>query len=370
MGISNPFNVDATNCTDSDLALLSARGGALIKSFCGLDEPAKDWDERALCVLKARKGFGKSHLLLLRSLNHRASDAANRTLFYPQGGRVSRPIDALGALHVVIPRWLQGREAVGAWTGIWQLAILGLLVWITRSEPKSLAGYSAWFGSLAQREGEHPPVMLTLFLAQVVQELDSEDFATGMSKLNQGLFDAEKYWGSAVRLSIEARNRSRIALYLDSPDELVGLDQPGVWRNIQQSLLLAIWIFSKKSEWSKMLNIYASVRSEAFGSGHDHPDVQMAMGFVIKLFYNRDELEAMLDDRIRQADPAMLALPLTESVKPVESLCGFSKVQHDERSMPEGGIYCEGIFDSILRHTRLVPREVIGISSSTLPARN
>lgn len=161
-----------------------------------------------------------------------------------------------------------------------------------------------------------------------------------------------------------SRDKARIAMYLDAPDELVELDPPSLWRSVQQGLLLAIWKFSKSTAWSHVLNIYATVRSEAFGAEQDHPDIALAMGLVMPLLYNRDDLEAMLDDRVRQADAARLALPLIDGRKPVHALCGFNEVTHDDRGAFGGGRYTEGAFDAILRHTRFVPREVIGIGGA------
>ena len=47
--------------------------------------------------------------------------------------------------------------------------------------------------------------------------------------------------------------------------------------------MLAIWKFSKSSIWSRVLNIYATVRSEAVGAGQDHADMALAMGLVMPL---------------------------------------------------------------------------------------
>lgn len=125
VGIENPFNVDAALASEQELAQLPPHGGAEIRAFCGTGDLAKAWEERGVCVLKARKGFGKSHLLAVRSVNHRNSTAAARTIFYPQGGRQRILFDALSNLHVIVPRWLQGKESVAAWIYIWQLSILG-----------------------------------------------------------------------------------------------------------------------------------------------------------------------------------------------------------------------------------------------------
>lgn len=60
MAISNPFNVDAALSSEHELALFPPHGGAAIRAFCGIDEPAKDWEERGVCVLKARKGLARA----------------------------------------------------------------------------------------------------------------------------------------------------------------------------------------------------------------------------------------------------------------------------------------------------------------------
>ena len=63
---------------------------------------------------------------------HRSSVHAPRTLFHPGGGSGGRGLacDTLSRMQVEVPRWLQGRESVGAWCQIWELSILGLMVWI------------------------------------------------------------------------------------------------------------------------------------------------------------------------------------------------------------------------------------------------
>lgn len=376
MPISNPFNVDAGLASERELALLPPHGGSEIAAFCGTDQPSRDWDERELCVLKGRRGFGKSHLLAARSANHRASGAAPRTIFYPQGGRPRILFEVLSNLHAAVPRWLQGRESTAAWIYLWQLAILGLLVWVTRARSDALPAYAQWFGSLdaldqlhREQQGDgadagQPDAMLTWFIGRVLANLPRDDYNAGVAALQQALFHANADWAVAIKASIEASGKRRIAMYLDAPDELVELNPPNLWRNVQQGLLLAIWKFSKTSTWGRLLNIYATVRSEAFGSGHDHPDIGLAMGLVLSLRYTRDQLAAMLDDRIRAADPSRLAMQLGEASSPLEALCGFGRIVHDDRKTVTGERFIESVFDGIVRHTRLVPREVVAIGGA------
>lgn len=380
MAIANPFKLDATNATEDELAQLPPHGGRGISEFCGMSGASTNWDERGYCVLRARKGFGKSHLLKMRSLNHRSSAVANRTLFYPQVvGKPRAAVDTLSNLNMVVPRWLEGKDAVTPWMQIWQLSILGLLVWLTDARSSPLNGYSDWFGSLEELdkvhhdhqpdapEGNQPALTLSMFMGRVLKRLEglpTDDYMRGNNELKQALYHAGSDWAVAIAARLRQAKRQRIAMYLDAPDELVELNPPGLWRSVQQGMVLAIWKFSKSSNLNQLLNIYATVRSEAFGSEQDHPDLALALGLVMPLQYNSVALKAMLCDRIRQADPEKLSLNLRDGVDPVHALCGFGEVTHEDRDELGGGPYTEDIFESILRHTRHVPREVIAIAGA------
>ena len=377
MNLANPFWIDAAEAPPQFFTLMPPQGSRAVKAFCGIDVPDHDWHGRGLCALKARKGFGKSHLLQARSSLHRSSSYAKRTLFYPPPGPMYPPVDNLSVLSVVIPHWLQGRESVAAWVGVWQLSILGLLVWISGAQATSLRGYSDWFTSLGDlekvRTDNNPDapvtqrvnVILTTVMGCVLARLARcDDFVLGMNQLKQGLQHADADWSTAIVSRLQGVGKDKIAMYLDAPDELVDLSQPTLWRNVQQSLLLAIWKFAKHTTWNRLINIYASVRSEAFGSGHDHPDIALAMDLTLPLHYSIVDLELMLNDRIRQAAPERLSVKLDSVSRPIYALCGFERVVHEDRATPEGGRYTEDIFDSILRHSRLVPREVIGIAGA------
>jgi hypothetical protein len=80
------------------------------------------------------------------------------------------------------------------------------------------------------------------------------------------------------------------------------------------------------------------------------------MGLVMPWRCSRHDLEAMLSDRIRQADPSWLVRPLTDSPKPLHASCGFRDVAHEDRVALDGGRSSKDVFDAIVRHTRIVPR--------------
>jgi hypothetical protein len=376
MGNINPFNLDAATASEKEIARLSPHGGTAIEDFCGRSHNVGEWHERGICVLRARKGFGKSHLISIRSINHRDSKAANQTLFYPSGGYPRYLLDPLTDLEGVVPRWLEGKEAIDAWVSVWQLAITGLLVWISDVETLTLNGYAEWFGSLEELNAVHTDGdtgkpenglvhgQLTMFMGRIINKLKDDTYSESKDKLSAGLFAANSDWAAAITKHLDAISKIRVALYLDAPDEMVSMDRVNLWRNVQQGLLMAIWKFSKTNPWSRLLNIYASVRSEAFGSEEDHPNIKMAESLVMPLQYTRQDLESILNDRIALAEPRRLVMPIDVASSPLEALCGFSQVVHHDRTNLGGSNYCESIFDAILRHTREIPRELIAMASA------
>ena len=331
MGYSNPFNLDAATASEKEITQLPPHGGSDIADFCGTNQSNYDWHDRGVCVLRARKGFGKSHLITIRSINHRDSKSSSQTLFYPSGGHPRYLLDPLTGLQGVIPRWLDGKEAIDAWVSIWQLAIIGLLVWISEADTTKNSEYVNWFGSLEHTDSVQLSSesnitysglahgKLTMFLGRIIENLKDDTYIEGKDKLSTALFAANSEWATAVTKRLHFLNKNRIALYLDSPDERVSMDHVNTWRNIQQGLLVSIWKFSKTNPWSRLLNIYTSVRSEAFGSEDDHPNIKMAESLVMSLQYTRNDLEMIVNDRIALANPSNLMMPTKEASTPLEA---------------------------------------------------
>ena len=59
-----------------------------------------------------------------------------------------------------------------------------------------------------------------------------------------------------------------------------------------------------------------------------------------------------------------MARPLDRTATPLHALCGFDAIDHPDRSRSDGSPVREAVLDAICRHTRLVPREAIGIAGS------
>ena len=146
--LTTPFNIDAATSTAGDLLRLEPRGNPEFTAFTGRAIGDDQWHDPGARVLMGGRGCGKSHLLLARSAQHRQSVIATGTVFYPDGGRPRLLVEAMGVVSAEIPSWLLGRNAVDAWVSVWQLSIVGLLVWWMGADVRAVEAFGDWFGDL------------------------------------------------------------------------------------------------------------------------------------------------------------------------------------------------------------------------------
>jgi hypothetical protein len=381
----DPFLVDAGGLDEIQLREFPARGGPQLLGFAGDKFSPNDWDEDYKCVVRAPRGFGKSHLLLWRSLNHRNSDVAKRTVFYPnsrfvKGGKTLRELaESLTSVSGNVPHWLKGKTRAYEWSKLWQIAIIGLLVWRTEANRDELSGYNSTFGTLIEFtappeiddegaeevEVQHPGASARWFVARLLERLPADD-SEGADQIERWMFQAEK-WAQAIQARLANLKMQRIAVYLDNPDEMVRMSSDlNVWCNIQQGLLIAISKLRKGGQLKHVLRIFCSVRSEAFDNGNDDAALQQAYDHVVRISYTKDQLCEILQDRMAKLLFGKDAKLERTSADPLVSFCGFSTIVHNNRIDSKGEPYSETLFESIVRHTRWVPRELIEIGKAIL----
>jgi hypothetical protein len=376
-GMSGDFlKPDASHIADADLLQLNAYGGSEIQAF----SQAKD--DNGTCVVLGRRGFGKSHLLGLRSLMHRSREDARRTLFYPSKGRDRPPADRFTDLYAQVPRWLEARDASHDWMHVWQLAVYGLMAWLTECDLAGLKAYADWFpqlaelgekrarnrqrrrsGALNELDQHQGSVQLSWFIQSVLERLSGSSAEEGRQLLASALHQASSNWEVVILHALRGGNWAKLAIYLDGSDELVSIQRLALWRNVQQGLLIAIHKFRKHSAWQPVLRIYATMRSEAIDQSNDHADISLAQSLTLTLSYTADHIRDLIFDRIRRSPTEQLSIAIDEDagVNPLHALCGFNSVSHADRKAPNGHAYVETIADALLRHTRLVPREAVAL---------
>ena len=177
--------------------------------------------------------------------------------------------------------------------------------------------------------------------------------------------NASDDWAHKIAAEIKKRGTRKLACYLDNPDEMFerSSDNDQLWRNAQIGILLAIRRLAR-SGTVPALQIYATIRGEALASANN-PDVRKAKSLTITLDYDPATLKAIFVHRIRKTYEIEKedVSKFTDS-ELISKFCGQLAYTHPDRIDAFGDQVNEPIFDSILRHTRRVPRELISIGSA------
>jgi hypothetical protein len=151
----------------------------------------------------------------------------------------------------------------------------------------------------------------------------------------------------------------QIAVYLDNADEMTDVSDGPMWVNIQQGLALAIGKLRKgKVLRERNLTIFCSVRSEAILA---RSESQQISDLLLPLTYTESDLATMFKTCCRLTDEARLAFPDLREADPVRAFLGASIYEHSDRTDLSGERLREDALSAMIRHTRLVPRELIAI---------
>ena len=368
--MNDPWGEDATQWNAWDFAKLTAFGGPEMLDFCqGEENGSTAWHLKRKCILVGRRGLGKSFLLAHRSYHHREY-ARHSIFFHPHGGNPENLVEVLTLVSGGIPKthWLRTKSAADSWSALWQISIFGLLAWRLNTELSALKGFSEIFSKIEELDVERAPGdaesglqigPLQWFLGRVIENAPSEREEC-QSRLDKWLFNATLEWAAAIIRALARSNRQRIVIYLDNPDELIPLAETDVWTNVQQGLVLAIWKLRKGGPLTDVLHIFASVRSEAV-SQRVHADLQHALGLAIYLHYDREMLKKMFVNLCALTDKQYLAKPELHDADPAQAFLGITEITHQDRHTPTGVRQQEPVLDALIRHTRCVPRELVGI---------
>lgn len=388
----DPWVVDAANWDDSAFAEISACGGREILRFCMQSSSERKIAQELnplKCVLAGERGFGKSFLLGCRSHNHRAL-CSQSVFFHPFGGRGRRLVERLTSLSKAIPEnhSLRSADAAEDWSYIWQVAIIGLFLWRLADSPEEVGSFLEAFPQVQRirrdiyeafeeaidENSDFPRAPLQWFLVQVVEGLALCSRKETSKKIAAMHYAAMNEWSMLVLARLKQSSRQSLALYIDNPDELISMTEGHVWVNVQQGLLLAIWKLRRGGVLNSHLEMYASVRAEAIAGQTGiatHPDLVLAKDHVLTLAYDKSALEKLFRQRVRLTSSDALVFPELIDSDLEKSFFGFREYDHIDRFSPDGRPISENVIDAVIRHCRLVPRDIVCMGraiSSVRPA--
>jgi hypothetical protein len=149
-----------------------------------------------------------------------------------------------------------------------------------------------------------------------------------------------------------------VFFYLDAVDEEFS-HAPMYWLRCQKGLFYQVMRFLRDPRLGGRVHIVISIRdivmssvyrSEHAPRYHDEPHIRV-------LTWSRESIEYLLLEKLRRLDPPFF-MAARSSAHPVEAWLGTSVVHNQAR-----GVH-ERVIDYLLRHTRLIPRDVVSLGNA------
>lgn len=389
----DPWTMDASHPASRGreyLRQLTIYEDPIVAGFCEKRNSSRDWERETSKVVVARRGVGKSHVLAARSLNHREDvRGSKRFLFHPSGNEISNLVDLLfpQEAHLARSHRLRAKDCVFEWSQVWQIAIIAMWVWKLSDDKQScrtLPEYISVFPNVDEiysesnnsdddadstdGSGVQKRSPIGWFVSSILLHIP-EEIEQCSQRLRVLLSRALQEWSARIISQINRMERRFLATYIDAPDEMFAHDDYHVWRNAQAGLYVAVFQLERHTELCNHLRVYASVRAEAIDT-QTHPLVARARGVSVRLEYGYEILKSLFVRRVQKSIEREGDSPIEEADEAIGSFCGTKFWMHSDRVDPSGMKIVEPIFDAILRHTRMVPRELVAIGGRVAASRS
>lgn len=299
-------------------------------------------DDRSVRVIVGRKGSGKT--LYLRRL--RASATKEPSVYatkwqanLPSTREIIRVCDWAGSADA----------SVELWQGIWRAAIVRALTSVVLCERRlgvekeladELRSYSSLTGTFKFPQTIYGQVRSILHKHGKI------------GRLHNYLDDPE--WEDVEHLLDEAlRTTQPVCFYLDSLDDNFH-HSPGEWLLCQKALFLVVVKLLDPSNFGPRLHVVIGVRDVVFSSlqNEEHATKLVGASAIRQLEWDCSAVRFFLREKIAALPDSLLMRP--EATDPVERWLGQPVIQNGAAVAAE-----EPLEDYLLRHTRLIPRDIV-----------
>lgn len=313
-------------------------------AFGALSTSASDAGAR---VLVGKLGAGKTvYLRRLQSFQARH-----------EGVYADHPQQDLPSTDLVVRvcQWYKYELLTEKWAQLWHRAILRALAshllrhrelreYVSDEELESLTSYDALIGKPRQPHSIY---------SEVRSIINGHNTANHLSRfLNDSAWDDLEY-----ELAEILRTCPPIFFYLDAVDEEFH-NAPMYWLRCQQGLFQQTMRMIRDSKFGNRLHVVICIRdivlSSVFKSEHapryhQEPHIRI-------LDWPIESLDILLKEKVRALPPSLrLANGVTA---PIESWLGSAWIFNDSRQVTEP------LDDYLLRHTRLIPRDVVSLGNA------
>jgi hypothetical protein len=301
-----------------------------------------DVSDRRARVIVGRKGAGKT--LYLRRLQ---DDAKQDHSLYADDWQAK--VFNSDSVLTVSEWYPEQSQAIEKWEAIWRCATLGSIVSHILFAPDLRPADTGAIGRLRSDFTHLLPAFTQResIYTQVVDVLQRND-----SKEVLDSFLADRGW-AALETLVEALLAAAkpVCFYLDALDEYFE-HAPRQWLACQLGLFQMVMMFLKNPRMGGRLHIVIGVRDIVFSSrlSSEHKTKYLMSNNIRTLDWDRDAVSHLLEHKLMALDREYQMKP--DATNPVERWLGHTEIIN-------GLDESEPILEYLLRHTRLIPRDIV-----------
>jgi hypothetical protein len=295
-------------------------------------------------IIVGRKGTGKS--LYLRRLQADAIRESREAEIY---AAAYEPVSPVTADVIKVCSWYSSGELVEKWMTVWNRAVLRALV----SHILQARHLRKW--SL-EREILTDPRFLDLYPEfDSPHSIDSQFcdiIQTYNHKRALDLYLNNRKWRVLEhRLGSLLKDLPAICFYVDALDEHYH-KAPRYWLMCQLGLFYQVLDFLSDDRFANRLHVIICVRDHVYAQTREteHAIRYMHTPYIRQLMWNRETIRFFLEAKIRGMSDEFMMNPSDRSV---EGWLGITKITNARRQTTET------IESYLLRHTRLIPRDIV-----------
>ena len=305
---------------------------------------ATDEKDLAARVLVGRKGSGKT--VYLRRLNAYASD--QQSIY---ADKIQRKLPTTETI-IKFSQWCTERNLTEKWMEVWYAAVLRSLVsyFLHNSSLKPFVSADAAQNLTTNFKPLYrvPGSPLSIY-SQVTEIIEGHHSREHISAYLKHFLWAEL----AYTLSEIIKESPPIALYLDAVDEEFA-HAPMYWLRCQKGLFYQVMRFLQDSELGGRLHIFICIRDVVLASIYrsEHQSRYRNSPYIRILNWNYHAIRHFLETKIKALDDKFF-IGDPKGGKNIYSMLGIKAIRNEKREIDED------IEVYILRHTRLLPRDIV-----------
>lgn len=302
--------------------------------------------DRSARIIVGKKGSGKTVYLRRFQVSAVDEDSIFATRLDPTPPTTAQVVKFCQSYH--------GNDLTERWSQAWRVAILrSLCSYLLYSADLDAYGSTVQRRALKNAASDLLPEVGTPRsahdqLGELIQSVDARASTRDLDEeLSSGRWGDLEYWLGQI-----IQEAPPVFFYLDAVDEEYAA-APNYWLRCQKGLFYQVMRFLRDPVFGARLHIVISIRDNVFASvlRSEHSTRYRADPHIRILAWDRPAIGYLLNQKLKRLDLSQLMQASSEPT--VGAWLGTTTIRNAHRNLDEN------LDDYLLRHTRLLPRDVI-----------